>query len=480
MQGQDIAWIAADAWIAEHKEEMIREIQDLVRIPSVSHPEEAAPGAPFGAECRRALDHLLSRGEAYGFRARNMDGWAGAVSMGDEENAIGIAAHLDVVPAGPGWQYPPYEAVYLPERDAIIGRGANDNKGSAVAALFVMRMIRELGIPMRHGIRLYGGVSEENGMADMLHLRENGEKFPSLTLVPDAGFPVNYGQKGSLRGWIRTGIDGNLLSFRSGNAHNIVPDLAECEAAAPYAAACQALEHLEADLKKHLELAETENGVRIRAHGISGHAASPQDSVNAIHLLARALTEMELLTGSGRTAIAMLSRLTEDPFGKSEGAAYEDELSGKTTLVYSIAALKDGVLTVGLDCRFSISYDPETLRGRLEKAWRDMGYEAAELRQSNPFYIPRDDPRVVTLQAAYKAMTGRDDPPYTMGGGTYSQAIPDAISFGFGEQGIQRDYSFLPEGHGLPHGRDEVLWMDKLETGMKIYLAALLALDKLL
>ena len=291
---------------------------------------------------------------------------------------------------------------------------------------------------------------------------------------------MNYGQKGSLRGWIRTGIDGNLLSFRSGNAHNIVPDLAECEAAAPYAAACQALEHLEADLKKHLKLAETENSVRIRAHGISGHAASPQDSVNAIHLLARALTEMELLTGSGRTAIAMLSRLTEDPFGKSEGAAYEDELSGKTTLVYSIAALKDGVLTVGLDCRFSISYDPETLRGRLEKAWRDMGYEAAELRQSNPFYIPRDDPRVVTLQAAYKAMTGRDDPPYTMGGGTYSQAIPDAISFGFGEQGIQRDYSFLPEGHGLPHGRDEVLWMDKLETGMKIYLAALLALDKLL
>ena len=178
MQGQGIAWAAADAWIAEHKEEMIREIQDLVRIPSVSHPEEAAPGAPFGAECRRALEHLLSRGEAYGFRARNMDGWAGAVSMGDEENAIGIAAHLDVVPAGPGWQYPPYEAVYLPERDAIIGRGANDNKGSAVAALFVMRMIRELGIPMQHGIRLYGGVSEENGMADMLHLRENGKNFP--------------------------------------------------------------------------------------------------------------------------------------------------------------------------------------------------------------------------------------------------------------------------------------------------------------
>ena len=471
---------AAEKWIADHKGELIREIQELVRIPSVSHPEEAAPGAPFGMECRRALEHLLARGEAYGFRTRNMDGWGGAVSMGNEENAIGIVAHLDVVPVGEGWQYPPFEAVYLPERDAIIGRGADDNKGPAVAALFVMRMIRELGIPMRHGIRLYGGVSEENGMMDMQHLRENGEKFPALTLVPDAGFPVNYGQKGSLKGWIRTGIDGNLLAFRSGSVFNIIPDLAECEVAVPYAAAREAMDRLETELRERIELAETETGIQIRANGVSGHAASPQNSVNAIHLLARALTEMDVLTGSGRAAIEALSRLTEDPFGISEGVDYEDEISGKTTLVYTVAELKDGVLTVGLDCRFSITYDGQTLWEKLVKAWREMGYEAMELRRSNPFYIPRDDPRVMALQAVYHDVTGREDPPYTMGGGTYSREVPNAISFGFGEPGRQRDYSFLPEGHGGAHGRDEVLWMDKIETGMKIYLAALLALDEIL
>ena len=46
--------LMAEKWIADHKEELIQEIQELVRIPSVSHPEEAAPGAPFGAECRKA------------------------------------------------------------------------------------------------------------------------------------------------------------------------------------------------------------------------------------------------------------------------------------------------------------------------------------------------------------------------------------------------------------------------------------------
>lgn len=471
---------AVEQWISEHKQELIREIQELVRIPSVSHPEEAAPGAPFGAECRRVLEHLLARGEAYGFRTRNMDGWGGAVSMGDEENAIGILAHLDVVPVGDGWQYPPFEAVYLPEKDAIIGRGGDDNKGPAAAALFLMRMIRDLKIPMRHGIRLYGGVSEENGMMDMAHLLKAGEKFPALTLVPDAGFPVNYGQKGSLKGFIRAKAEGNLRCFRSGHAHNIIPDLAECVVDMQPDDVRKALGRLDRDLCKRIEMEATDNGVRIRAAGVSGHAAFPQSSVNAIHVLARALTEADLLSGSGRAAIQALSRLTEDAWGLSEGAAYEDEISGKTTLVYSIANLQDGWLTVGLDCRFSISYDAAVLREKLEKAWFEMGFEAAGLTVSNPFYIPADDPRVTALQAVYREITGREDPPYTMGGGTYSRVVPNAISFGFGEPGIRRDLSFLPEGHGGAHGRDEVLWMDKIVNGMKIYLAALLALDEIL
>ena len=479
MTGKIGEWMPkAEAWIAAHKEELIREIQGLVRIPSVSHPEEAAPGAPFGGACRQVLEHMLARGAAYGFQTRNMEGWGGTISMGDEENAIGIVAHLDVVPVGDGWVYPPFEAVYLPERDAIIGRGGDDNKGPAAAALFVMRMIRELQIPMGHGVRLYCGVSEENGMMDMQHLREAGERFPGLTLVPDAGFPVNYGQKGSLNGSIQTRIDGNLRVFRSGSALNIIPDLAEAEVGISLAEAEAAMNRLDSELRSRMELAETAGGVLIRAHGISGHAASPESSVNAIHLLARALTEADMLTGSGREAIRALKELTADAYGISEGAAYEDEISGKTTLVYSMAEMKDGRLDVGLDCRYSITYKAEELQARLEKAWGQMGYGLAELSVSRPFYIPKEDPRVMALQEVYRSITGREDPPYTMGGGTYSRVVPDAISFGFGEPGVERDYSFLPEGHGKAHGRDEVLWMDKIVTGMKIYLAALMALDE--
>lgn len=471
---------AAEQWIAEHREELIREIQGAVRIPSVSRPDLAAPGAPFGPECRRVLDHMLARGKAWGFRTRDLDGRAGAISMGDEEQAIGIVAHLDVVPVGEGWVYPPFEGTWLPEQQALIGRGADDNKGPGVACLFVMRMIRELGIPMRSGIRLYCGLSEENGMADMRYIRENGERFPGVSLVPDAGFPVNYGQKGSLKGYIRARAEGNLLSFRAGSALNIIPDLAECEAAVPLAEALEAEGRLGEDLRKALETEETPAGVRIRAHGVSGHAAAPENSVNAIHLLCAALTEMGILTGSGRDAVSALAELTADGWCESEGAAFGDEISGKTTLVYSTAELADGLLTVGADCRYSITYDSAALREKLNQAWAQRGFAEAGISVTQPFHIPKEDARVTALQEVYRELTGREDPPYTMGGGTYSREVPDAISFGFGMPGMKHDLSFLPAGHGGAHGRDEVLWMDKIENGMKLYLGALLALDDLL
>lgn len=85
---------------------------------------------------------------------------------------------------------------------------------------------------------------------------------------------------------------------------------------------------------------------------------------------------------------------------------------------------------------------------------------------------------MVALQALYKDVTGRDDPPYAMGGGTCFRAVPGAISFGPGMPGTNQDYSaFLPEGHGGGHGPDEVLPVNKMLTLSRICVAALAELD---
>ena len=470
----------AAAWIEAHKEEFISEIQGLVRIPSVSRQDLAEENAPFGPDCRKVLDYFLERGRFYGFDAEDLQGCAGAITFGDKENSLGVIAHLDVVPVGEGWVYPPFGATYLPEYDVIIGRGAGDNKGPAVAGLFALRMLRDFHWPLRHGLRLIGGMSEETGMQDMEMLREKGFSFPRLSLVPDARFPVNFAQKGSIDSTLSCPCTGNLIAFDAGSVRNVIPDLAECTLTLEIEKVKAAFACLpEEDLEK-LELLPCEEGTHILAHGKAGHAAAPALSDNAIARLSRALTLSGILEGDCKKAMAELCALSADGFGESEGVSYRDEESGELTLVYSVAHLEKGVLSVLTDCRFSISLNGETLENNLKKDWQRRGFSIPFLHRSNPFYLPKEDPRVIALQQLYQEVTGREDPPYAMGGGTYSRAVPRAISFGPGIPGKGVDVSaFLPEGHGGGHGRDEALSLEAIRTCCQIYTVALAMLDEI-
>lgn len=469
----------ADKWIEAHKQEFIEEIQTLSRIPSVSRADLAEPGAPFGPECRNVLDKALERGRHFGFETVDHDGYAGSIYCGDLENSLGVIGHLDVVPVGEGWIYPQFGATYLAEHDALVGRGVDDNKGSTVAGLFAMRMLREFNWPLKHGLRLICGLSEETGMQDMAELVKRGMKFPKTSLVPDAGFPVNYGQKGSIDAEISAPCAGNLLAFDSGTVRNVIPDKAECVLACDAKSVEAAISALDADLRARITVETANEGTRVTAAGKPGHAAFPDGGLNAIALLTRALDKSGLLEGSCADAIRELKELTSDAYGESEGVAFEDDVSGRLTLVYGVAHLRDGVLTVSVDSRTSIKIDQEKLIADLKADWARRGYNVVRLVCSKPFYIPKDDPRVTELQKLYKDVTGRDDEPYTMGGGTYSRAVPNAISFGPGIPGVNRVSDFMPEGHGGAHGLDETLCMEKVYICARIYVAALALLDEI-
>ena len=468
----------AEEWIAAHREEFIAELQGIARIPSVSRADLAQPGAPFGPDCRKVLDYALERGRYYGFDTADHDGYAGSITWGDYDHSIGVIAHLDVVPVGDGWVYPTFGTTYLPEHDVLIGRGVDDNKSAFVGGLFAMRMLREFGVPMCHGVRLICGTSEETGMQDMAALRQMGHRFPETSLVPDAGFPVNYAQKGMVDGAITTPCEGNLLQLDAGSVRNVIPDEAACVIAADVEAVRAAMGNVDPADAALVDISAVEGGTRIVAKGKSGHAAFPAGGDNAIGRLARVLTTAQLLTGTAKSAIEALATLTADPYGESEGVAFTDEPSGQLTLVYGVAHLKAGVLTISVDSRYPVTMDGAKLEADLRAAWAKLNFAVKEFDLSEPFYIPVEDPRVTALMSLYKDVTGRDDPPYAMGGGTYSRAVPGAISFGPGMPGTKSDYSaFLPEGHGGAHGRDEVLPINKMLTCCKIYVAALAELD---
>lgn len=59
--------VRVDAYIDEVWEDLVRDIVQIVSHPSVVDAEDAAPGAPFGANVRAALDCGLGIAERLGY-----------------------------------------------------------------------------------------------------------------------------------------------------------------------------------------------------------------------------------------------------------------------------------------------------------------------------------------------------------------------------------------------------------------------------
>lgn len=178
---------AVDKWIDDHKEELIEALRANLSIASVKDTEHASEGAPFGPMIRKALDDALARGKALGFDTVDYDGYCGAIDMAGGDEQLGVICHLDVVPEGTGWTYPPYGGEIHDGK--LYARGTMDDKGPAFAALYAMKAIKECGVPLRRSVRLILGCDEESGMSCLKHYNQVA-KAPTLSFSPDAEYPV--------------------------------------------------------------------------------------------------------------------------------------------------------------------------------------------------------------------------------------------------------------------------------------------------
>ena len=95
---------------------------DLVSIPSLSHDERAA--ADFVEQ------HIAASGASLAVGRRQDNVWA---SLGDGDDVLLLASHLDVVPPSAEHPYPPFEPTVVDGK--VYGRGAVDAKASGAAML---------------------------------------------------------------------------------------------------------------------------------------------------------------------------------------------------------------------------------------------------------------------------------------------------------------------------------------------------------
>ena len=415
---------------------------------------------------------MLERGRHYGFRTEDHEGYCGDIYFGDGKDEIGIVGHLDVVPEGNHWIYEPYAPVV--KDGFVIGRGAGDDKGPSIIGLFLMRFFKENNIPMKNTLRLMLGCSEETGMQDIEHFVEE-QPMPDFSIVPDTDFPVCHGEKGiySFQAVCKTPWS-RVKELSGGVASNVVPDSAQ--AVLPPEAALLAEVKATAEKTTGITVAEGPEGLIVSAAGRTAHAARPQAGDNAIKKLLRFLSTLEGLGESDRAICAFAADTIEDCYGEHLGIAFTDEPSGRLTCISGLAATEDGHLVMHYNVRYPVTHKGELVKADLEKTLSPKGWTVEGFTDSQPIYLPADNPNVQELCRIYGEVTGREAVPYVMGGGTYARHLKNAVGFG-----METDTSTgLPEGHGRAHEPDEAMIIDELVDAVKIYLLSIVEVDALL
>lgn len=449
-----------DDYIAKNESAMLEDLRSLVAIESVSENLDSAdtvPGSPFGVRCREVLDQYLMMANRDGLKSEDCDGYCGTVTVGESDNyTVGIWGHLDVVPLGDDWEYPPLS---LTVKDRyLIGRGVQDNKGPVVAVYYVLRFLNEYHLLRNTTVRQIVGCNEERLMKDVAWYVQN-RTLPDVAFVADCEFPVCCGEKGKLGVTFETllpmteGGSVSGLRLMCGTAPNIIPD--------------------------HALLEFTDgNGIlhRLEGKGIGGHAAFPEGSHNAMADLCNQWKTLGVLAEYQRL-VEFLERASMDGYGVGLGIDCEDDASGRLTCNLGTVRTENGKIICQLDIRYPVTAISDQILDRLTQMAANYGIQVTGTRNTLPFYEDPETPWIKSLTDAYEEIVGQGKPPYVMGGGTYAANLPNTVGFG---AEFEQDLSALglKQGHGNCHCPDEAESIDDLENAMRIYVNALLRIDE--
>ena len=442
---------------------MIEDVRALVRIRS--DKAEPQPGMPFGPGPAAALSAALALGEKMGFSVRNYENYVGAVDLNGLPKQLDILAHLDVVPAGEGWRVTaPYEPVVKDGR--LYGRGAADDKGPAVAALYAMKAVRDLGVPLKKNVRLILGTDEECGSADLTYYYEREREAP-MSFSPDAEFPVVNIEKGRFSTGFHADYPAGpalprVVSASGGDVINVVPGFAS--------AVVEGLS--EAALRPFLEAAERETGIRfglrsedggiaIEAQGAPGHASAPENSRNAVTALLDLLSRLPLAPSAGAKALRAVHALFPhgDWRGKAAGIALSDGLSGELTISLDRLRFGETGLSGAFDCRTPICATDENLRYVFREKAASLGIAIDDRSVAPAHHVPEESEFVRTLLRCYEQYSGREGRCMAIGGGTYAHRLKNGVAFGCA----------LPGTENRMHAADEFAVVEELVLSAEIF-----------
>jgi succinyl-diaminopimelate desuccinylase len=426
---------------------------ELLRIPSAC--DEGAGGTPFGLAIEQALRRTLEIAGDLGFRTCYGDGgYYGFAETGEGTGLVGVLGHLDIVPPGrpEDWTRGPFNPVEID--GMVFGRGAQDDKGPLLAALYAAKALMDAGVTFNKRLRFIFGTDEETLWRCINRYKER-EELPGMGFSPDSRFPLTYAEKGLLQLHLE-GPNESDLRFAGGSAFNAVPDTVCYDG--------KRQDALEAALDA-FGFSYTRGANGIEVEGKAAHAMEAELGINAINRLCVAL---EAIGVRSKAVDFVACEVAEDPYAMRIFGPCADEPSGR--LKFNVGKIGlDEVERLSIDCRIPVTVPKEVVVARLSAAAARYGLEYRQFDWLAPLYLPLDHFMVQTLMNVYRRCSGdTDSQPISSGGATYARAMDNCVAFG----------ALMPNELVTEHQPNERAVLANLCKAMEIYACAIYELTR--
>ncbi|MGN0452883.1 MAG: Sapep family Mn(2+)-dependent dipeptidase [Ruminococcus sp.] len=407
--------------ILDYKEDILKDLDELIRIKSVSSRDTKA--------CKEALNWMLKKAESFGLTAKNIDNKAGHAELGEGGKLCATLTHLDVVPEGTGWDTEPFA---LTQKDGmLLGRGVADDKGCALLTLYCLKALKDSGTEGKNTLRAIFGTDEEVGMTDVVTYFAK-EKMPDMSFTPDSGYGICSAEKGILHLEISSKIQDNglLTELKGGNALNAVPDTAYVLLNCTENDDHQMMRL--ADAKKcEYEFKYTIDGLMIISHGKAAHACEPELGENAILDLIDLISSNFALEDLGNLCTFIATNFRTESDGTSLGIKMRDSQSGALTACLSTITIDETVAKATIDIRYPVTFGGKELIRRIKHAAERENVDVKILSHTLPLMLDESKPIINILAGAYEEVMGEKPLMYSTGGGTYARKLGgNGVAFG--------------------------------------------------
>lgn len=460
----------------KRKAAYVEDLKALLAVESVRDDSQATPDAPLGPGPTAALVKMLAIAERDGFTTKNIDNIVGYIEIGpkDADEYVAILSHVDVMPAGEGWDTEPFEPVVT--EDKIIARGASDDKGPGMSAYYAFKILSDLKVPLKRRVRLIFGTDEENDWTGMTRYFEV-EPEPVFGFSPDAEYPIINGEKGNvqviIKGEATNGGTVKLVDFESGLRTNMVPGIARATVKSSHAEKI-VTEFQEFLVENPKVSGSTETDGEIIKFVLNGkqvHGAMPETGENAGTYLANFLQDFDF----GGTAKSFLTYLGtpahDDTVGEKFGVKYTDDVMGPLSMNVGIQKFIDGgEAFINFNFRYPKGITPDEIVDGLSSKLN--GWDVTPTiggHSQAPHYVAPSDPIVETLLRVYHDQTGLPAHDQVIGGGTYGRLMKRGVAYG----------ALFPDSPDTMHQVNEFALLDDLYRSISIYAQAIAEITNL-